>query len=76
MRNSSIKRVKMKKYKYKVIYLNEKEAEFSCNGFHQAIILAMADAINKGNDMRIKYITDEQGTSIKDIQFPTFKFCS
>jgi len=66
----------MKKYKYKVVYFNGNEETFSCNGFNSAIILAMAHAINKAWDMRIKYITDEKGETIKDIEFPTYKHSS
>jgi hypothetical protein len=64
----------MKKYKYTVYYLNDIQETFYCNGFAQAIIRAMADAIDRGRDYRIKYITDEKGTTIKDIQLPTFTF--
>lgn len=66
----------MKQYKYKVIYLNGNEETFTCNGFNSAIILGMAHAINKAWDMRIKYITDEKGETIKDIEFPKYKYSS
>ncbi len=64
----------MKNYEYKVIFLNGNEEMFYCNGFTQAIILAMAYAQQKAWDMRIKYITDENGTSIKNIEFPKYEF--
>jgi len=64
----------MKNYEYKVIYLNGNEETFYCNGFVEAIVLGMAHAQGKGWDMRIKYITDEKGISIRDIVYPTFKY--
>ena len=66
----------MKQYKYKVIYLNGNEETFTCNGFNSAIILGMAHAIHKAWDYRIKYITDEKGVQIKDIEFPTYNYSS
>jgi hypothetical protein len=64
----------MKKYKYTVIYLNDQQDIFYCNGFVEAIILAMARAIENGRDFTIKYITDEKGVTIRDIKFPTYNF--
>lgn len=64
----------MKNYEHKVIYLNGNEEVFYCGGFVQAIVLAMAFAQQKAWDMRIKYITDEKGTTIRDIEYPTYKF--
>lgn len=64
----------MKNYKHNVIYLNGNEESFYCNGFVQAIVLAMAHAQERAWDMRIKYITDESGTTIRDIEYPTYKF--
>lgn len=64
----------MKNYKYNVIYLNGKQEVFYCNGFIEAIVLAMANSQQKAWNMRIKYITDEKGVTIENIQFPTFEF--
>lgn len=64
----------MKKYEYNVIYLNDREETIYCNGFHEAIVLAMAIAQQRGWDMRIKYITDEKGITITDIEGPKFKY--
>ena len=64
----------MRNYKYKVVYLNGNEETFICNGFVEAIVLAMAHAQKKAWDMRLKYISDEKGTSIKDIEFPKYEF--
>jgi len=64
----------MKKDKYKVIYLNGNEETFTCNGFNEAIVRAMAYAYEQAWDWRIKYITDERGITIKDIQLPTYNY--
>ena len=66
----------MKKYKYKVFYLNGNEETFTCNSFSSAIILGMAHSINKGWDVRIKYIVDEKGEQIKNIVLPTYEYTS
>lgn len=63
----------MKNYYYHVVFENGKEETFYCIGFVEAIILAMAYAQHMGWDMRLKHITDEKGTTAKDIQFPEFK---
>lgn len=64
----------MKKYKYKVVYLNGNEETFLCMGFTQAIIKAMNHAYSQAWDDRIKYITDEKGITIQDIQSPSFNY--
>ena len=64
----------MKKYKHVVFYLNDRQETFYCNGFMEAICLGFAYAIQKGWDNRIKYITNENGTTINNIQYPTFNF--
>jgi hypothetical protein len=64
----------MKYYEYEVIYLNGNKNHFYCNGFIEAIVLAMAYAQKQGWDMRISYITDEKGTVIKNIEFPKYTF--
>jgi hypothetical protein len=64
----------MKNYEHKVIFLNGNEECFYCGGFVEAIVLAMAYAQQKGWDMRIKYVTDEKGTTIKDVEYPSYKF--
>lgn len=51
----------MKKYPFEVIYLNGNEELFYCQTYEQAVILALAHAIQMGWDMRIKYIADENG---------------
>ena len=58
----------MKTIEYKVIYLNGNEEIFYCIGFREAIITAMKYAIDKGWDIRIKYIADEDGLQIEDIK--------
>lgn len=58
----------MKKYKYEVKYLNGKEETFTCNGFNEAIVKAMAYAYEQAWDWRIKSITDEKGLTITDIE--------
>lgn len=62
----------MKKIQFEVIFLNGNEEYFYCGGFVEAIVLAMAYAQQKGWDMRIKYVIDENGVKIKDIQYPTY----
>lgn len=64
----------MKQDTFKVIYLNGNEEKFRAFGFTNAIILAMAYAINKGWDKRIKYVEDSKGVCIKNIESPTFTF--
>lgn len=64
----------MKATEYKVIYLNGDEKYFYTFSFTYAIVLAMADNISLGKDIRIKYISDEDGNTIKDIQPPTYQF--
>ena len=64
----------MKKDKYTAIYLNGNEMIFSCNGFNEAVVKAQAHAVAQGWDMRIKYIVDEKGTQIQDIEPATFKY--
>lgn len=64
----------MKKYVYKVVYENGNEEEFTANGFQEAIIRAMAYAYEKAWDWRIKYVSDEKGNCIKDIQPITFTY--
>jgi len=63
----------MKKYKYKVIYLNGNEETFTANGFVEAIVKAMSHAYDKAWDARIKYVEDERGDTITDIESPRFK---
>lgn len=72
--NKSNRIIDMRKYKYKVIYQNGNEETFIANGFTEAIVRAMNHAYDKAWDSRIKYITDERGESIKDIQFPEFSY--
>jgi len=58
----------MKPIEYKVIYANGNEEIFYCFGFDEAIVLAMSYAIKKRwGDSRIKYVSSENGTTIKDI---------
>ncbi len=64
----------MKSTEYEVIYMNGNEGYFYAHGFIEAIVLGMAFAQQKGWDMRIKHITDDKGTTIKDIEFPKFKY--
>jgi hypothetical protein len=64
----------MKKTKYTVIYLNGNLETFYTVSFTHAIILGMAYAIDKAWDYRIKYISDDKGNSIKNIQAPTYEF--
>ena len=64
----------MRKWKYDVTYLNDNRKVFYCNGFVEAIILAMAYAIHEGWDKGIKCITDEYGVTIQDITYPKYKF--
>ena len=63
----------MKKYKYKVIYLNGNEETFTANGFAEAIVKAMTHAHEMAWDWRIKFVTDEKGETVKNIQPPTFE---
>jgi hypothetical protein len=65
----------MKKTRYDVIYLNDNEKSFYCNTFTQAIILAMAYAYENGTDMRVKYVSCEDGTCVKNIDYPSFEYC-
>lgn len=58
----------MKKDRYEVKYLNDKEESFTCNSFNEAIIKAMAYAYTQAWDWRIKSITDEKGLTITDIE--------
>ena len=65
----------MKKDTFRVIYLNDNITQVACDGFYQSIILAMAEAIIKGNDPRIKYIYNtDTGVQIENIEYPSFKF--
>lgn len=65
----------MKKSKFDIIYLNGEQTSFWCFGFNEAIILAMAYAISKGWDIRLKFVTDaESGVTIENIEFPTYTF--
>lgn len=58
----------MKKDRYDVIYLNGKQETFTCNGFNEAIVKAMAKAYDMAWDSKIQSITDESGVTITDIQ--------
>jgi hypothetical protein len=64
----------MKHTQYSVIYLNDMHEIFYANGFTEAIIAAMYFAMTKGWDKRIKYITDENDVTIKDIKYPEYEF--
>lgn len=64
----------MRKYKYHVIYQNGNEETFSCLGFMEAIMRATVHAYDQAWDERIKYITDETGTTITDIKWPEFAY--
>jgi hypothetical protein len=63
----------MKQDKFKVVFTNGREEVFYCNSFFEAAVLAMADAIHKGQDMRIEYITHNY-TTATDVTFPQFRF--
>jgi len=58
----------MKKYEYRVTYLNDKDMIFYCSSFQEAVVRGMNFAYDKGRDCRIKYIESEEGLTIKDIE--------
>jgi len=64
----------MKNTEYKVIYDNDNETTIHAFGFTEAVILAMAYALNKGWSYETKRIESEEGIVISKIAPPTFKF--
>lgn len=65
----------MKKEKYQIIYFNNNTHIVRASGFVEAIVKGMAYAYEKAWDCRIKFITDEKGTTIKNIERPGFEYC-
>ena len=64
----------MRKEKYNVIYVNGNEETFTGNSFIEAIARAMVFAFDNATDARVKYVTDEHGTTIKDIDCINYKY--
>jgi len=58
----------MKTTEYRIYYTNDLQEVFYAMSFQDAIIMAMADAISKGRDKRIKYVVDENGLQVYNPQ--------